>query len=77
MTIIYSTSSINHILLNREHNNLLHVSHGQHITNLQRKNFPKWFKEQVRHLEFVVQIMISIHDLNLPDITNFLTVVLF
>ena len=77
MTIIYNTSSINHILLNREHNNLLHVSHGQYITNLQRKHFPKWFKEQVRHLKFVVEIMISIQNLNLPDITNFFSVVLF
>ena len=77
MTIIYSRLSINHTLLNREHNNLLHVSNRQDIINLQWKDFPKWFKEQVRHLEFVVQIMISIHDLNLPDITNFLTVVLF
>ncbi|GFS33433.1 hypothetical protein Acr_00g0028460 [Actinidia rufa] len=32
-----------------EHNNLLHVSNGQDITNIQRKDFPKWFKEQVRH----------------------------
>ena len=74
MTIIYSTSSINHILLNREHNNLLHVSNGQDITNIQRKDFPKWFKEQVRHF---VEIMINIHNLYLPDITNFFSVVLF
>ncbi|GFZ03435.1 hypothetical protein Acr_16g0000590 [Actinidia rufa] len=33
-----------------EHNNLLHVSNGQDITNLQRKHFPKWFKEQINRL---------------------------
>ncbi|XP_057484999.1 uncharacterized protein LOC130771413 [Actinidia eriantha] len=33
-----------------EHNNLLHVSNGQDITNLQRKDFPKWFKEQINRL---------------------------
>ncbi|GFS41714.1 ribosomal RNA processing Brix domain protein [Actinidia rufa] len=36
--------------ISREHNNLLHISNGQDITNLQRKHFPKWFKEQINRL---------------------------
>ncbi|XP_057482036.1 uncharacterized protein LOC130768967 [Actinidia eriantha] len=33
-----------------EHNNLLHVSNGQDIINIQRKDFPKWFKERINRL---------------------------
>ncbi|KAF7132507.1 hypothetical protein RHSIM_Rhsim09G0076000 [Rhododendron simsii] len=32
------------------HKNLLHVPNGQNITNVQRKVFPKWFKEKVNRL---------------------------
>ncbi|KAF7116020.1 hypothetical protein RHSIM_RhsimUnG0041600 [Rhododendron simsii] len=33
-----------------EHKNLLHVPNGQNITSVQRKVFPKWFKEKVNRL---------------------------
>ncbi|GFZ06764.1 DEAD-box protein abstrakt [Actinidia rufa] len=46
--VLFNSSEIKKYL--EEHNNLLHVSNGQNITNIQRKDFPKWFKEQINRL---------------------------
>ena len=44
-----SISLINQNYLSREHKNLLQIPSGQDITQIQQKEFPKWFKEYVSH----------------------------
>ena len=41
-----------HIILNKEYKNVRNISIGEDITQIQRQEFPKWFKECVRHFEF-------------------------
>ena len=39
------------LVLNSEHKNTLHNPTGEDITQIQRREFPKWFKERVRNFE--------------------------
>ena len=39
------------LVLNSEHKNTLHDPTGEHITQIQQRKFPKWFKEHVRNYE--------------------------
>lgn len=42
------------MILNREHENIIQNPQGCDITQIQRKEFPIWFKKRVSIIEFKV-----------------------
>ena len=59
---------MNYLIFNNEHKSTLHNPTGEAITQIQRQEFPNWFREHVRHLKFN-HTLIKIKHLNCFVIT--------
>ena len=60
--------------MNKEHKNLLRTPKGKDITQIQQREFPKWFKERVRHYKFynLLNNLKDVYSLIITDVIKLL-----
>ena len=60
--------------MNKEYKNLLRTPNGEDITEIQQREFPKWFKQHVKHYKFcnLLNNLKDVYSLIIANVINLL-----